>query len=109
MSSKKTNHATNKKSPAHYMPANCAEISKVAGGGGNWILRDLGLQKRKRSIGNTALAKARTQLFRRGGGGGGMHFKLERTSCQQSLKYISLYNTEDAPFSTKKRNIFLCT
>ena len=38
-----------------------------------------------------------------------MHFKLERTSCQQSLKYISLYNTEGAPFSTEKRNIFLCT
>ena len=106
MSSKKTNHATNKKSPAHYMPANCAEISKVASGGGNWILQDLGLQKRKRSIGNTALAKARTQLFRRGGG---VNFKLERTSCQQSLKYIYLNNTEDAPFSTEKRNIFLCT
>ena len=41
--------------------------------------------------------------------GGGLHFKLERTSCQQSLKYISLYNTEGAPFSTEKRNIFLCT
>ena len=37
--------------------------------------------------------------------GGGVHFKLERTS----LKYISLYNTEGAPFSTEKRNIFLCT
>ena len=23
-------------------PANCAEISKVTNGGGNWILRDLG-------------------------------------------------------------------
>ena len=42
-------------------------------------------------------------------GGGGVHFKLERTSCQQSLKYISLYNTGGAPFSTEKRNIFLCT
>ena len=44
-------------------------------------------------------------------GEGGVHFKpeLERTSCQQSLKYISLYNTEGAPFSTVKRNIFLCT
>ena len=31
---------------------------------------------------------------------GGVHFKLERTSCQQSLKYMSLYNTEGAPFST---------
>ena len=48
--------------------------------------------------------QARTQLFRRG-----VHFKLERISCQQSLKYISLYNTGGAPFSTKKRNIFLCT
>ena len=37
---------------------------------------------------------------------GGVHFKRERTSCQQSLKYISLYNTEGAPFSTEKRNIF---
>ena len=44
------------------------------------------------------------------GGGGGVHFKLEpRTSCQQSLKYVSLYNTEGAPISTEKRNIFLCT
>ena len=42
MSSKKTNHARNKKSPACYMPANCAEISKVTSGGGNWILQDLG-------------------------------------------------------------------
>ena len=42
-------------------------------------------------------------------GGGGVHFKLDRTSCQQSLKYISLYNTGGAPFSTEKRNIFLCT
>ena len=35
--------------------------------------------------------QARTQVFRRGGGGGGgrrVHFKLERTSCQQSLKYM---------------------
>ena len=39
----------------------------------------------------------------------GVHFKLERTSCQQSLKYISLYNTGGAPFSTEKRNIFLST
>ena len=54
------------------------------------------------------LEQARTQLFRRRGGGG-VHFKLERTSCQQSLKYISLYNTGGATFSTKKRNIFLCT
>ena len=33
----------------------------------------------------------------------------KRTSCQQSLKYISLYNTEGARFSTEKRNICLCT
>ena len=39
---KKANHARNKKLPACYMPANCAEISKVTSGGGNWILRDLG-------------------------------------------------------------------
>ena len=38
----KTNHVTNKKFPAHFLPANCAEISKVTSGGGNWILRDLG-------------------------------------------------------------------
>ena len=30
-------------------------------------------------------------------------------ACQQSLKYVSLYNTEGAPFPTEKRNIFLCT
>ena len=54
MSSKKNNHARNKESPARYMPANCVEISKVTSGGGNWILRTWDLQKRKRSIGNTA-------------------------------------------------------
>ena len=42
MSSKKINRVRNKNSPARYMPANCAEISKVTSGGGNWILRDLG-------------------------------------------------------------------
>ena len=36
-----------------------------------------------------------------------MHFKLERTSCQ-SLQYISLYNTEGVPFSSEKRDMFLC-
>ena len=36
-----------------------------------------------------------------------MHFKLGRTSYQQYLKYISLYNTEGVPFSTEKRNISL--
>ena len=51
-----------------------------------------------------SIYQARTQLFRRG-----VHFKLEQTSCQQSLKYISLYNTEVSPFSTEERNIFLCT
>ena len=35
--------------------------------------------------------------------GGGVHFKVERTSCQLSIKYISLYNTEGAPFSTVQR------
>ena len=29
------------------MPANCAEISKVTSGGGNWILQDLGPQEAK--------------------------------------------------------------
>ena len=38
----KINHATNKKFPASFLPANCAEISKVTSGSGNWILRDLG-------------------------------------------------------------------
>ena len=42
MSSKKTNHATNKKFPVRFLLANCAEISKMTNGGGNWILRDLG-------------------------------------------------------------------
>ena len=32
----------NKKSPARYMSANCAEISKVTSGGGSLILRDFG-------------------------------------------------------------------
>ena len=32
----------NKKFPARFLPANCAEISKVISGGRNWILRDLG-------------------------------------------------------------------
>ena len=50
------------------------------------------------------LQQARHSFF-----GGGVHFKLEGISCQQSLKYISLYNTGGAPFSTEKRNIFLCT
>ena len=31
----------NKKFPARFLPANCAEISKVTSSGGNWILRDL--------------------------------------------------------------------
>ena len=43
----KTNHARNKKSPARFMPANCAEISKVTSDGGNWILRDLELPEAK--------------------------------------------------------------
>ena len=42
MSSKKPTTQGNKKSPARYMPANCAEISKVTSGGANWILWDLG-------------------------------------------------------------------
>ena len=42
MSSKKTTTRGIKKSPASSLPANCAEISKVTSGGGNWILRDLG-------------------------------------------------------------------
>ena len=43
-----------------------------------------------------------------GGGGGGVHFKLERTSCQQSLKYISLYNTGGAPlFYLEKKHLFV--
>ena len=35
--------------------------------------------------------------------GGGGTLSLKRTPCQQSLKYISLYNTGGAPFSTEKR------
>ena len=38
----KANHATNKRFPARFLPANCAEISEVTSSGGNWILRDLG-------------------------------------------------------------------
>ena len=40
--------------------------------------------------------------------GGGVHFKLERTSCQQSLKYLSLYNTEGAPFPSEKKETSFC-
>ena len=40
MSSKK--QPTRRIKNSRYMPANCAEISKVTSGGGNWILRDLG-------------------------------------------------------------------
>ena len=39
-------------------------------------------------------------------GGGGVHFKLERNSCQQSLNYISLYNTKGAPFLLRKEMSF---
>ena len=40
--------------------------------------------------------------------GGGMHFELERTLCQQPLKYISMYNTEGGLFcSEKKKNVFV--
>ena len=41
-----------------------------------------------------------------GEGEEGVHFKLEWTSCRLSLKYISLYNTESAPFSTQKKKHF---
>ena len=50
MSSKKTNHATNKKFPARFLPANCAEISKVTSGAEIGFCRT-----QKRSIGNTGL------------------------------------------------------
>ena len=40
----------------------------------------------KRIISLLVVEQARTQLFRRRG----VHFKLQRTSCQQSLKYISI-------------------
>ena len=39
--------------------------------------------------------------------GGGVHFKLERTSCQQSLKYISVYIIRKVhPFLLKKETGF---
>ena len=41
-----------------------------------------------------------------GGGWCEVHFKLERASCQQSLKYISLYNTEGTPFSTEENEYY---
>ena len=37
-----------------------------------------------------------------------MHFKLERTSCKQSLKYVNLYNTEAAPFSQLRKETSFC-
>ena len=42
MSSKKPTTRRIKNSQHVFGPANCAEISKVTSGGGNWILRDLG-------------------------------------------------------------------
>ena len=44
----KTNHARNKKTPARYTPANCAKISKVTSGGGNWNLVGLGTSRSER-------------------------------------------------------------
>ena len=49
------------------MPANCAEISKVTSGGGNWILRDLGPPEAKVFDRN----RARGATLKVGGGGGG--------------------------------------
>ena len=46
MSSKKPTTRRIKNSQ-YFLPANCAEISKVTSGGGNWILRDLGPLKAK--------------------------------------------------------------
>ena len=42
MTSKKQTMRRIKNSQHVFWPANCAEISKVPSGGGNWILRDLG-------------------------------------------------------------------
>ena len=42
MSSKKATTRRIKNFQPRFLPANCAEISKVTSGGGNWILRDLG-------------------------------------------------------------------
>ena len=42
MSSRKPTTRRIKNSQHVFLHANCAEISKVTSGGGNWILRDLG-------------------------------------------------------------------
>ena len=42
MSSKKPTTRRIKNSQHLFLPANCAEISKVTSDGGNWILRDFG-------------------------------------------------------------------
>ena len=42
MGSEKPTTRRIKKFPARFLPANCAEITKVTSGGGNWILQDLG-------------------------------------------------------------------
>ena len=42
MSSKRQTTRRIKNSQHVFLPANCAEISKVTSGDGNWILRDLG-------------------------------------------------------------------
>ena len=39
---------------------------------------------------------------------GGCTLSLSEPYVNSPSKYISLYNTEGAPFSTEKRNIFLC-
>ena len=53
------------------------------------------------------MGQARTQLFR--WGGGGMHFKLERTSCQQSLIkiYISVQYRRCTLFYLEKKYLFV--
>ena len=42
--------------------------------------------------------------------GGEVHFafELERTLCQQSFKYVSLYNTDGVPFPGEKRFFCVC-
>ena len=48
------------------------------------------------------MSRRARSFFGGGRGEGGVHFKLERTSYQRSLKYIFLYNKEGALFSTEK-------
>ena len=55
--------------------------------------------------GKLNMKQIRTQLFQ---WGGGVHFKLERTSCQQSLKYVSIVRKVHLFLLRKKISFCVC-